>query len=743
MVNFEYALTALAELYRARKFRTRPPENQQLRDAIRFLCNSRLQLQSALNRNEIHLIIFAYEHLQERDMILSDYKDALTASDLELILTALTLPSRQERYRSDTRTLAEMIREDQISKLDKENVSDTDSAFVTILARTGSAQEAAALLMDNEMDESIWVEALNGLILEQRIPEFWKLLENYKNRIGSLSPDFQEELVTSLIDADRTMDAQQLYESNTTNSEPTSKCMSIMLMMAIKSSRMALAKAVASEMSARLHDSDVIAALILYHAAEESDPVVLQKTIHELLASSHANVDISTFNDVIEYAALNNKPALALKIRTLAEAEGLQPDGKTHALALRHAIDAMQFAEAQQHYEAMQTQDAPDDNFDVSVMNRYIATISFAPLKIDYQLIMRIVENVLARGGELEPNAVAGLTHVFLHRDDLDELNGLLDHRIEVYTLADRARVVNVFRTFILDTTIKPQRAFNAYDVWRQFFPESEAELRIPIMQSFFDRKRPDLACQVFSHMRASDQLSDSRPDADAYTKAFEGIAQCRDVDGLQAIYNMLKLDLSVPITTKIRNGLMLANIACHQPWVAIIDHFYKIMDSREGPTYSSFEVAMRACETWPPYGSFESRKIMAVMQSWDLEITKPMYDNYIGVMAGQCEFENAVELIERMEEDIGEKPDAFTIGTFYNVIPWQYRKDEVEKWAKQAYPELWEELLTFGDEIDEEWHVRYFKLDRSIDIDDPPLFGEGEWKPELQQDMQTQIEPL
>jgi hypothetical protein len=32
-------------------------------------------------------------------------------------------------------------------------------------------------------------------------------------------------------------------------------------------------------------------------------------------------------------------------------------------------------------------------------------------------------------------------------------------------------------------------------------------------------------------------------------------------------------------------------------------------------------------------------------------------------------------------------------IGLFYNAIPYQYWKDQVEVWARQTYPELWEHL--------------------------------------------------
>jgi hypothetical protein len=59
----------------------------------------------------------------------------------------------------------------------------------------------------------------------------------------------------------------------------------------------------------------------------------------------------------------------------------------------------------------------------------------------------------------------------------------------------------------------------------------------------------------------------------------------------------------------------------------------------------------------------------------------------------------------------------------------------------KQAYPELWEEVLAFGEEIDEEWEIRYFKIDRSIDINDEPLFSDGQYNPQIAQKSQVLLE--
>ena len=131
----------------------------------------------------------------------------------------------------------------------------------------------------------------------------------------------------------------------------------------------------------------------------------------------------------------------------------------------------------------------------------------------------------------------------------------------------------------------------------------------------------------------------------------------------------------------------------------------------------------------------------MGLIQSFNLVITKEIYDAYIGALAGQAEFENVVELIEEMPADIGEHPDALTLGTFYNAIPWQYRKDEVEKWARQAYPELWAQLEALGDVIDEEWEIRYFKIDRGVDMDDELLFAKGEYTPVVARESQIMLD--
>jgi hypothetical protein len=49
-------------------------------------------------------------------------------------------------------------------------------------------------------------------------------------------------------------------------------------------------------------------------------------------------------------------------------------------------------------------------------------------------------------------------------------------------------------------------------------------------------------------------------------------------------------------------------------------------------------------------------------------------------------------------------------LGTFYNALPGQNRKDLVEEWAKETYPDAWTELVKLGQTKQKEGH-RLFNM--------------------------------
>ena len=49
-------------------------------------------------------------------------------------------------------------------------------------------------------------------------------------------------------------------------------------------------------------------------------------------------------------------------------------------------------------------------------------------------------------------------------------------------------------------------------------------------------------------------------------------------------------------------------------------------------------------------------------------------------------------------------------LGTFYNALPGQNRKDLVEEWARETYPAVWTDLEKLGQRKQKEGH-RLFKM--------------------------------
>ncbi|KAI1625992.1 hypothetical protein EDD37DRAFT_326696 [Exophiala viscosa] len=758
--NLEVALGRLVDLVRARRSNSRLPEDAQAADAFRFLFASRVESPRTLTRNETFLAMETFKHLQERGHVLSgDETTGLSEEDLHNVLLALASSTGRDRYRSDARILATLVFEalkGRSAAVEDLHLTPEPThnvvrgsllvTYITVLSKTGSAIEALELLRQSSQSierESLpmWTAVLRGLANEGRMQDFWKVVQEVQKELGPFDAISQETLVTYFAEHGEMHTLQKLFDIPLEEGQvPTTTSLVKAVDCAMQEGETEWASHLVRRLEERTDSGDMAGTLLLWYALHDPDVSHIRQNLEQMAKSGVTDaLTMKTLNRLIDYAYSQNQPDTAVQYMRLAESLGLRPDAKTLSLKLHHELNRGDRDAVFQTYEALIREDIPTDRSEVPVLNKYIASLAFSA-NPEYSHLMQVVDHVLDTGADLEAESIAGLCHVFLQVDELEEAMGLLRHRVDSFPMDDRARIAAVFRQFVEDPTVKDQRAFNAYELLRHAFPEIGVEDRIPLMQSFFDRGRSDLACLVFGHMRQRED-PEARPTPQAYGKCFEGIAKCKDIDGLQMIYNMLKLDLEVEQTTRIHNGLMAAYTECQQPFIAIIDHFWKIMSSREGPTLSSFALALRASEKWVPHGGHEARHIMALMQSFNLIITKEIYDCYIGALAGQSEFENVVELIEKMEEDIGEPPDVMTIGTFYNAIPWQYRKDEVEAWAKSAYPELWSELESFGDEIDEEWEIRYFKIDRSIDMDDDLLFGPGEYHPVLAQERQTTLE--
>lgn len=674
--NVEKATEVLVGLVRAQRDQTQLPPVQQIAQAFNTVLSSRNQAPATLSRSEVYLLTEGFQYIQNHAAKDSDAADTLLSSvDLEQGLSALATSSGKDKHRSDSKALASMLFSELRQRTrasgnpeEAQKVSETSvpDAYITILSSTGGAREAWEVLRNSTEGDAQknWLEVIKGLSNEGLEQDIWKALNEMKARTGDFSVEGHEELTIHFAKNASVSAAKKMYEQSIAGGKtPSVACQIEMANFCIRKKELRWGKPIFANLRSMPQDPRVWDVILVSAAARGANPEDIAALFHDLsrtaAQSNTSGPTMANVNSLVQYSyETGNVEAVQSYIR-MAEERGLQPDPKTALLQLDYEVKVGDLDRAASTFDILSSEDPITDGSDAPVLNRFLTALCFSP-KPDYELVMRVLDSFLETNVYLDGETMSGLCKVFLERDELEEALGLLRQRVDSYPGNDRARISQAFKEFIVDEKIEAQRAFNAYELFRAAFPETPVDDRLLIMHSFFNRNRPDLACLVFGHMRQREDPG-ARPTAEAYGQCFEGIAKCQDIDGLQMVYNMLKLDLEVDPTTRVRNGLMAAYTACGQPFIAIIDHFWKIMTSLEGPTMSSFALALRACETWVPQGATEARRIIATMQSWGLEITKEIYDCYIGAIAGQSEFENAIELIEEMKNDIGVPPDAIT----------------------------------------------------------------------------------
>ena len=371
---------------------------------------------------------------------------------------------------------------------------------------------------------------------------------------------------------------------------------------------------------------------------------------------SKSRPNIETINGLIELANAENDSYTAERYVALAQKWNIHLDARTFLLQLDYRLKSGDVDGARSAYTQLQAYDIPDNN-DVPLVNKLILALCYAR-RLDYGAIMGYVEDLSERKARFEPETVSALCIVHLNHNELHDMIDLLQTHAFHYGMGQRACIRDVLVDFCLDRSNATSRAWDAYSILRQIFSETGTNVRLKLMNEFFGRGRSDMAMHVFGHMRQQ-AIHEKRPDTNAYSQCLEGIANSRDLGSLETVHNMLKLDSEVEPDTKLYNALMLAYTACGEPRRSL-EFWDDIVYSREGPTYDSIRIALKACEV-APFGERKARDIWGRLQRFEIEVNKEIYEAYIGALAGQAMFKETVQLINEMEAHIGYPPDALT----------------------------------------------------------------------------------
>lgn len=419
--------------------------------------------------------------------------------------------------------------------------------------------------------------------------------------------------------------------------------------------------------------------------------------------------DIDTINALVETAISQKDPYRAERFIALGRDRDIEPNSRTYVLQMDYRLDVNDVDGALTAYKNLQGMDLTS-NSDVPVVNRLIVALCNTQ-RHDFDTIMNVAADLSDRRARFEPDTVTTLSLLHLRRDERLDVIDLLNTHAYHFSTTEREGIRNALVAFALDPNTPTASSWDTYTILRELFDELPRTQRTELMTSFIRRQRPDMGVHVFQNMRMHSR-ADTMPTIDTYVTAFMALAKARELDSLEVVHNQLKLDFNVQHSTYLLNALIIAYTACGKPRYAL-DFWDEIVVSREGPSYNSVQVALRACEK-SPFGDLKAQEIWGILRKRGVELDQTLWAFYAAALAGNGDNELAFQALDEGVEKGEVEVDEFVLGSLFAAGANKEKQDDMERWARERYEDVWERLEGKGVDTNIAG-MRAFKIDRSV----------------------------
>ena len=413
---------------------------------------------------------------------------------------------------------------------------------------------------------------------------------------------------------------------------------------------------------------------------------------------SPINPDISTINYLIRIANEADDPYTAERYLSLAYKWGLKPDAQTYLLQLTYRLNSCDFEGARVAYAALQAFDLPNETIIPRVEDLLVALCSSPVYNAKPAPIFALLEDLLDRRARISAPTISALLKLYISRGELKEVVSILREHSFHFSVAERNALLHILTSFIQNPKTTTMQAWDGYQILRIHFPDTSIPVRTELMQHFFTiRKRSDMGTHIFGHMRQA-STPQTRPTEETYRMCFTCLAYAKDFDNLLIVHNMLKLDAFIEPDTRVYNSLMLAFYECNQSKKALT-FWDDIAHSREGPTYSSIRIALKACRL-SVWGDRYAKDIWKRLRKFGIDAeAHGLIAPYVMALASQGLIDEAKQVIKQQEE-AGKQVKPEWLGAMWNGVALALQKsEEVMTWAKAEYSTVWEELEKGGME--------------------------------------------
>ena len=511
---------------------------------------------------------------------------------------------------------------------------------------------------------SQWSIVLRGLIRERRNSEVEKTVDMMQNHNVPFDSKLHQAIVTFYAfyvgDIDLTKKWYKFPIAD--SSPPTSFTDATVLKLCIKEKELEWGDQIFTRLVERNPEDKTSWHIILQWCAANGKGVDEIENMMKVMAKRSIDrpdnqPGMDTINSLIEYANSKDDPYTAERYFALGQQWGFLPNAKTHLLQLDYRIKVKDLSGALEAYRKLQVE-APPESEDIPYINRLIVLLC-TQAEQRYDTIMTLVEELRERKAPFQPQTVMSLAVLHITRDEMQDYSDLMNTFVHNFSAEQRMEVRDALLVPVFDKNINPGQAWMTYNIMQDTMRETlDRDLRVRIMECFFDRNRGDMGLHVFGHMRKDKDLA-LQPTRDIYIQCLVGLSKVGDYPAVQLVNNMMTMDETIEPNTKLLNALMMAYNGVrnfNQAWRVWQD----VRHSREGPSYNSIRIVMKTCEFVRIDTYNNITDIRKMLKEKNIPLTKEIFAAYLGAMSSISRFDEIWDLLDNAKQECGSKADAF-----------------------------------------------------------------------------------
>ncbi|KAI4216759.1 MAG: hypothetical protein LQ351_000708 [Letrouitia transgressa] len=692
-MNRDTSLDPMFELTHALKKKSRPPSRLKLAEAFNEFVSARQKDATPIQDFHVKQVKTTLLYLQET------YEEGeafgLSVDDMGLALDTLKYSS----WKTDNKIVVDLakllfeeIKHQKVDRFEEKLAGRDVTSLVRILGRYGEAQQARDLLEQywegtlKAAGNAPWLCALQGFASEKKpdkVTETVQIMEQHGVPFDSAVHGSIVRHYVYLKDAE--MVKKWYNHPMTSSGRPDLSTDLETLEFCIDQRLLEWGEPIFKKLLESKPISGRTWNLIFQWAAAKGKGVdeierMMKVMVRRMEEQGHSNQKptIETINGLVRLANSKDDPYTAERFVALGQRWGIEPNADTYLLQMDYRIKVGDLDGAKVAFHAFKGCDL-DEFRAVAQVNTLIVALC-AQKPPPYNAIMSLADDLEEHKSRFEAATVIALCLLHLRRGETIETYDLVNSHAFYFSEKDRVAVCDAILAFIFDPTTSTDHAWQSSNILHRIF-NLTIDIRTKLMTSFFTlRGRADFGTMLLIHAYKSDiRLTEA-----TYVAALEGLAQSAntyysssadaiweasvnpyndtvpDPDNdyqpppfeqyITQIHNTLKIDTAVEPSTRLRNALMLAYTAAGEAQTAL-EFWAEIEHSREGPSWNSILIALRACET-APFGVEDAKGIWARLKGQEgVDIRREAWGAYICALAGHGVWEEGVQEMREMEK--------------------------------------------------------------------------------------------